>query len=117
MPKYPLEQFALREDEEALFEVLSKLMQAKIEELASHHTFSLRQLEKGNATMHAFENWCGEDGWGMRTHNDLDELSRRLRQAVNKARRRAQRVLIKRVRKNPHDTRRTKANYPRERTA
>lgn len=109
MPTYPPEQFKLREDEVALFEALQGLMQAKIQELAGNHIFSLSQLQRGNATLAAFESWCGNDGYGMRRHRELIELSKRLLMAVNKARNRARRVLSKRIRKNPHDTRKAKA--------
>lgn len=102
MPSYPQEHFVLREDEILLFQSLETLMREKLQDLAAHHIYSLQQLQRGNATMAAFESWCGDSsGYGTGQHRQLDELSRRLRMAVNKARNRARRVLSKRIRKRP----------------
>ncbi len=98
MSSYPREQFRLRDDEAELIKALANLIGRKSAELAEQHIFCLQKLEKGNATMSAFESWCGPDGYALRNHAEMDELSRRLRMTVNKARNRARRILSKRVR-------------------
>lgn len=108
MPTYPPERFTLLEHEQAEIETLSRLIAEKSAEIGSSHVFSLKQLQRGNATMHAWESWCGAGGYGTRNHAELDALSRRLRQVVSRISNRARGILSKRIRKNPHEARKAK---------
>lgn len=99
----------LLEHEKAEIETLSKLIAEKSADLGERHVWSLRNLERGNATMSAWHSWVGDDGHGIRTHAEIDELSRRLRHVIRRISERARRVLSKRIRKNPHEARKAKA--------
>jgi hypothetical protein len=109
MPAYPPEQFRLLEHERAEIQALSQLIAEKSVSLGERHIWSLSNLERGNATLAAWHSWAGEDGYGIRTHAEIDELSRRLRVVIRRISERARRVLSKRIRKNPHEARKANA--------
>ena len=109
MPAYPPEQFILLEHEKAEIEALSRLIHEKSAELGRRHVYSLQNLQRGNATLAAWHTWAGESGYGTTTHAEIDELSKRLRNVIRRISSRAKRILSKRIRKNPHDTRRAQA--------
>jgi hypothetical protein len=108
MPAYPPEQFILMEHEKAEIESLCQLIAEKSADLGNRHVWSLRNLERGNATLAAWHSWA-EHGYGVRTQAEIDELSKRLRIVIRRISNRAHRILSKRIRKNPHDARRAKA--------
>lgn len=101
MKAYPEKAFRLTEGERVRITALGECLRKVAADLPHHMIFSLTQCERGNATIHAFDCWCGREGYASRTRRDLSAILAELDEAFNKPRERARRILRKRVRKQP----------------
>lgn len=99
MKAYPEKAFRLTEGERVRITALGECLRKVSADLPGNMIFSLTQCERGNATMHAFDGWCGREGYASRSRRDLAAILAELDEAFSKPRDRARRILRKRIRK------------------
>lgn len=90
MKAYPDKRFTLTEGERIRINALGESLRKVSTDLPGHMIFSLTQCERGNATMHAFDSWCGRE---------LTSILAELDEAFRKPQARARRILRKRIAK------------------